>query len=141
MQNRVYLQEKLPEKIEASYVLEMQKIMGINKEEKLNPRMLGSEVIIRKSVKCLVEWGSDIPVYFIVAPLKSINLFGTQFNFFKTQGMLCLSATGIVTGILFYRRWRNDEIRARSKGVETNHETWICTKAALSLIGMATIAR
>ncbi|KAM7533179.1 hypothetical protein Aperf_G00000119670 [Anoplocephala perfoliata] len=50
-------------------------------------------------------------------------------------------ATGIVTATLFYRRWRNEEVRARSKGVEANHEAWICTKAALSLIGMATIAR
>ncbi|EUB56269.1 hypothetical protein EGR_08884 [Echinococcus granulosus] len=50
-------------------------------------------------------------------------------------------ATGVVTSVLFYRRWRSAETRTRSKTGEANHEAWICTRAALSLIGMAPIAR
>ena len=46
-----------------------------------------------------------------------------------------------MSSILFYMRWRNAEARARSKAVEANHEAWICTRVALSLIGMAPIAR
>ncbi|VDN96902.1 unnamed protein product [Rodentolepis nana] len=50
-------------------------------------------------------------------------------------------ASGIVTGVLFFRRWRNEEVRAKSEDSEANHEAWICTKVALSLIGMAPISR
>ncbi|VDD79534.1 unnamed protein product [Mesocestoides corti] len=50
-------------------------------------------------------------------------------------------ATGIVTLVLFYRRWRQAAATPRSKAAEENHEAWICTRAALSLVGMAPIAR
>ncbi|CDI97196.1 NADH ubiquinone oxidoreductase subunit 10 [Echinococcus multilocularis] len=50
-------------------------------------------------------------------------------------------STGVVTSVLFYRRWRSAETQTRSKTGEANHEAWICTRAALSLIGMAPIAR
>ncbi|VDM20740.1 unnamed protein product, partial [Hydatigera taeniaeformis] len=49
--------------------------------------------------------------------------------------------SGVVTSVLFYRRWRSAETQTRSKVDEANHEAWICTRAALSLIGMAPIAR
>ncbi|VDK20715.1 unnamed protein product [Taenia asiatica] len=48
---------------------------------------------------------------------------------------------GVVTSVLFYRRWRSAETQKRSKVGEANHEAWICTRAAFSLIGMAPIAR
>ncbi|KAL5104299.1 NADH dehydrogenase ubiquinone 1 beta subcomplex subunit 10 [Taenia crassiceps] len=50
-------------------------------------------------------------------------------------------APGVVTSVLFYRRWRSAETQNRSKTDEANHEAWICTRAAFSLIGMAPIAR
>ncbi|KAL5965499.1 hypothetical protein TSMEX_006765 [Taenia solium] len=50
-------------------------------------------------------------------------------------------APGVLTSVLFYRRWRSAETQKRSKVDEANHEAWICTRTAFSLIGMAPIAR
>ncbi len=51
------------------------------------------------------------------------------------------SGSGVVNIVLFFRRWRSTPARIRAKRAEENHEAWICTRVAFSLIGMAPIAR
>ncbi|VDL85875.1 unnamed protein product [Schistocephalus solidus] len=49
--------------------------------------------------------------------------------------------TGIVNTALFWYRWSMASPRTRAKAAEQNHEAWICTRVALTLIGLAPIAR
>ncbi|KAL7053576.1 hypothetical protein AAHC03_027030 [Spirometra sp. Aus1] len=49
--------------------------------------------------------------------------------------------TGIVNTALFWYRWSKAPPRIRAKAAEQNHEAWICTRVALTLIGLAPIAR
>ncbi|VDP82410.1 unnamed protein product [Schistosoma mattheei] len=49
--------------------------------------------------------------------------------------------TGIVDGIIYWRRWNASSQRQRTKIQEQNKEAWVVMRITLTILGMAPIAR